>query len=488
MDALSNHQNKPSTLEEFQQKVVAGGFCIGCGVCVSQPAVDGIMRENKGCYEPLFQSPETSDASQAWEYCPFGGLSDAEDRIAKTAFSGDGFKTSAKLGRYLNLYAGWATSEELRLKASSGAIGRWVLSELLERKLVDAVVQVAKVDGLGGPHYQYQMSSDPAAVWNAGKSAYYPVEISGILKEMRKSSQRIAITALPCFAKTLKAMALNDPELKGKIKYVIGLFCGHLKSKWYAEMAALGVNADPSKMLGIDFRGKSPTKSAAAKEYRVTEQVLKDEVVERKAFESDLFGTNWGQGFLKYSACDFCDDVAAENADLTVGDVWLPQYTNDWRGTSLVVVRSHELDQLLRDGSQAGVLQLETLTEYQVVQSQDAGFRHRRQGLAVRLGIMEENSQWAPPKRASPKRLPVNNWHRRLFELRRKITDESFAAYAKAKQAGGLEVFVAQMKPLIEKYSRLYREKSPLERITARLMRQLLRARLFADYQLRKRL
>jgi coenzyme F420-reducing hydrogenase beta subunit len=446
------------------------------------------MIENKGCYEPSFHSPPTADATQAWEYCPFGGLSDAEDRIANAAFSGDGFKTSPKLGRYLNLYAGWAASEELRLKASSGAIGRWILAELLERKLVDAVVQVAKVDGLGGPHYKYQVFEDSKAVYEAGKSAYYPVEVSGILREIRSSKQRVAITALPCFAKTLKALSLSDPELQGKIKYVIGLFCGHLKSKWYAEMAAWGANADPSKMLGIDFRGKSPTKSAAAKEYRVTEQGLKGQVVERKAFESDLFGTNWGQGFLKYSACDFCDDVAAENADLTVGDVWLPQYTSDWRGTSLVVVRSHELDQLLRDGSQAGVLRLETLSEYQVVQSQDAGFRHRRQGLSVRLGVMEEKSQWAPPKRTSPKRLPANSWNRRLFALRQKITHESFAAYAKAKQAGSLEVFVAQMKPLVEKYSRLYREKSPLERLGARLMLQLRRVRLFADYQLRKRL
>lgn len=445
------------------------------------------MIENKGCYEPSFHSPPTADATQAWEYCPFGGLSDAEDRIANAAFSGDGFKTSPKLGRYLHLYAGWAASEELRLKASSGAIGRWILAELLERKLVDAVVQVAKVDGLGGPHYKYQVYEDSKAVYEAGKSAYYPVEVSGILREIRSSKQRVAITALPCFAKTLKALSLSDPELQGKIKYVIGLFCGHLKSKWYAEMAAWGANADPAKMLGVDFRGKSPLKSAAAKEYRVTEQTVEGEVVERKAFESDLFGTNWGHGFLKYSACDFCDDVAAENADLTVGDVWLPQYTSDWRGTSLVVVRSRELDGILRAGAQSGELQLETLTEYQVVQSQDAGFRHRRQGLSVRLGMMAEESRWAPPKRTSPKRLKASNWHRKLFELRRLITVRSFDAFERAINAGKLELFVAQMKPLLDRYNRLYREKPLIEKIVGRFTAPLRRMRLVVDYHMRKR-
>ena len=36
-------------------------------------------------------------------------------------------------------------------------------------------------------------------------------------------------------------------------------------------------------------------------------------------------------------ACEFCDDVVGETADMSVGDAWLPGYVSDWRGTSVVV-------------------------------------------------------------------------------------------------------------------------------------------------------
>ena len=63
---------------------------------------------------------------------------------------------------------------------------------------------------------------------------------------------------------------------------------------------------------------------------------------------------NWAFGAFQPAACNSCDDVFAETADVVFGDAWLPQYTDDWRGTNVVVTRSPEADRILADGVRDG--------------------------------------------------------------------------------------------------------------------------------------
>ena len=52
---------------------------------------------------------------------------------------------------------------------------------------------------------------------------------------------------------------------------------------------------------------------------------------------------DWGAGFFQNPACDWCDDVVAETADIAFGDAWVEPYSSDGRGTNVVVVRSREM-------------------------------------------------------------------------------------------------------------------------------------------------
>ncbi|MGC9322644.1 MAG: Coenzyme F420 hydrogenase/dehydrogenase, beta subunit C-terminal domain, partial [Kosmotogaceae bacterium] len=62
---------------------------------------------------------------------------------------------------------------------------------------------------------------------------------------------------------------------------------------------------------------------------------------------SDFYGYNWGYGFFKYKACDYCDDVVSETADVSVGDAWLPEYVNDSGGTNVVIVRNPVIKKII---------------------------------------------------------------------------------------------------------------------------------------------
>src|SRR3546814_17923778 len=97
-----------------------------------------------------------------------------------------------------------------------------------------------------------------------------------------------------------------------------------------------------------------------------------------------LVDGDWGAGFFQNRACDFCDDVVAETADIAFGDAWVEPYSSDGRGTNVVVVRSSALHAMLREGIDAGRLALQPVAAGFVRETQAAGFRQRREWLAHR--------------------------------------------------------------------------------------------------------
>jgi hypothetical protein len=155
-----------------------------------------------------------------------------------------------------------------------------------------------------------------------------------------------------------------------------------MKSARMVDSFALQMGADPAAVRAVDFRLKDERRPANW--YR-TQLVLAD----RSTAEQDwwhLVEGDWGSGFFQNSACNFCDDVVAETADIALGDAWVEPYSSDGRGTNVVVVRSAGLHAMVEQAVAAGRLALSPVDTEFVVATQAAGFRQRREGLAYRLG------------------------------------------------------------------------------------------------------
>ena len=102
-----------------------------------------------------------------------------------------------------------------------------------------------------------------------------------------------------------------------------GSLTAYLKSKAFAELCAWQCGIRPSELRAIDFRTKLANRPA--NDYAVTVTGGNNgHAISSTKPTSELFGSNWGLGFFKYKACDFCDDVVAETADVSLGDAWLP--------------------------------------------------------------------------------------------------------------------------------------------------------------------
>lgn len=327
-------------------------------------------------------------------------------------------------------------------------MGNWLASELLRTERVESVVQVST--SAGRTLFNYEIFGTASQVLENGKSRYYPVDLAEVLQRIRTSPDKVAIVGVPCFVKAIRLMGRADPALDAKIGYTIGLVCGHLKTTAFAEMFSWQMGVPPGHLQSIDFRVKNESGRADNYSIKVTGSDLKGRAVTKIAQNKSLFGYLWGHGFFKYRACDYCDDVLAELADVAVGDAWLPGYAQDSMGTNVVISRSADIDAMIRAAIDEDRLRMDVITADQVARSQDAGLRHRRLGLSVRLEDKRRAGRWAPPKRVQPGSDNLNKRQRWVYRIREKMSERSHYAFAKAVKSGRFSTFKRQMKPWMD--------------------------------------
>jgi coenzyme F420-reducing hydrogenase beta subunit len=396
--------------------IVRSGLCIGCGACAARSEAE--MRWDRyGFLKPAgdrdwYRRPE-EDFSRT---CPFSTSAADEDTIAGERFP-LAARNDRRIGRFERAYVGAVAEGEWRARGSSGGMVSWVASELLRTRTVDAVIHVKPSDSrTTGRLFAYGVSRSLDEIANGAKSRYYPIDLSHVLREVRQIDGRYAIVGVPCFIKAVHLLRRADPLLAQRITHTLGLFCGHMKSARLVQSFAWQLGAELSEVRTVDYRVKNAGRPANWYRTRL-------ELADGSAAEQDwwqLADGDWGAGFFQNSACDICDDVVAETADIAFGDAWVEPYSSDGRGTNVVVVRSKALCDLLEAATAEGRLDLKPVDADFIAETQAAGLRHRRQGLAYRLSWMRRSIR--PRKRVRPERGQLSLRRRVIFRTRAAIS------------------------------------------------------------------
>lgn len=446
------------TAFESIEEVVESNLCIGCGACASVRGSTTVMRENDyGLYQPSAEKSRTIAIKRAESsVCPFNS------KTNETELSNQLFPEAQKyshIGRYLGTYAGYVKNKEERASSSSGGLGSWILEELFSRGLIDGVAHVGSATS--GALFKYKISRSISDIKARKKSRYYSTEISEVISEIRSTPGRYAITGVPCFIKAIQLLRRSDPILHERIAFTIGLVCGHMKTHAYSDWLAWEAGVPPGSNYSIDYRHKNPDQPANNYSTLISTKAEKWIIK-----NSDIPLNKWGYGLFKPNACEYCDDVFAETADICIGDAWLPQYVNDPLGTNIAIVRNAVLLEIFSDqNSTTGKALVEELAPKLIVDSQLGGIRHRTEGLAHRLTYQETPRGLV--KRTQPHRIR-NNWIGRMYDLRFQITQNSHELFQKAKAINSLDAFREPIKDLVNEYESVYREarKSTKDRIS----------------------
>ena len=431
------------------EKLVDNGFCIGCGACgvVNEKLI--ISTNKSGMYQ--LSNPKDAEALDS-QVCPFlSGMNETD--ISRSMFSNlPGIKFDENIGYYNGLYAGHINDDNKRLKSSSGGLTTWLLEELFNRGDIDAVVHVGAKDD-GDELFGFRVSRTLSEIKASAKSRYYPVEFKDTILEIKNDSSlnRIVFVGIPCHLKAIRLLCIQDRKLSFKVSYLIGIFCGHMKSRAFAELVAWQQGIQPNDLKQIDFRSKGQTGRAGR--YFLS---VKSNSIQSKAINSKLFGTDWGLGLFKPKACDWCDDVGGEVGDIVFGDAWIEHYDKDEKGNNIIIARNLYLESVLKDGFSSGAISLDKVDVDDVIKSQSATFRHRREGLAVRIENKINNNEWHPQKRVGINLAKnISNKRRDIYLLREKISKDSHEYFFKAKSIDNLYAFFFMMLPSYLKYSYL---------------------------------
>jgi coenzyme F420 hydrogenase subunit beta len=249
---------------------------------------------------------------------------------------------------------------------------------------------------------------------------------------------------------------------------VVGTFCGGLKTRYYTEYLAAAAGCERDKIHDPAFRIKNP--DSAADDYAFGCQ---DGKGTSHTIRMRVLGDMWGTGLFKPNPCDYCDDLAAELADISVADAWIPPYRADGRGTSIVVVRSNAAALLLERGAADGTLALEPVSAAQVNASQQGNINHRRKGLAYRLLIARRRGYTVPLKRVGPAR-PVNPIFAIIQRLRMRVRQLSHEAWMAQRQYPGTEIYDRIMKKDLSRLQSVTRLSHQLGNLVHRLKNNLI--------------
>ncbi len=336
----------------ISSKVVTQGKCIGCGTCVAIcPANVLTMKfNNSGSYYPHERVGCLEGCKHCLMVCPFGPQNVHEMCLSQERYSHiSGIRHHKELGYFLNTYEIHKKNTSERLKSASGGAGHWLLSTLLDKHYVDHVVTVEPYDD-PKKLFKFSVFDSPNELNGSQGSVYYPTELSEVLEHIMVNDGRYAITVLPCFAKAIRLAQKNNAKLQKRIVYLIGLVCGQLKTKEFTrELGQIATGAD--MLSRVRYRVKNAEQTAN----NFTFEFITTDGINGKCEWSAQPNFFWRNRMFTPTACNYCSDTFALSADVVLMDAWLPEYSKDFRGHSLAIVRSDKLNTLLTSSDQIAV-------------------------------------------------------------------------------------------------------------------------------------
>lgn len=416
--------------------IVPNGYCSGCGVCAgvcaSLSKTPALRMEwgRLGTLIPVADNERCKDCGSCLRACPFWNQEENGAGLAEKLFSGQrGAESDPVLGLYLDLYAGYSKVRGHRENRSGGGLATWFLETLLKRKIVDRVACV--MPGTGPDNlFRFALLDSADELGKCARSAYYPVEVSKVVAEICRVKGRYALIGLPCVIKGVRLASRELPRLRERLVITAGLVCGQARSRFFAEYLCAKSKGDASRLESASFRVKDLDRHHLDHRFEFT---CGNGIGASRGhvYQTEGMGWLWGHDCFKVGACNFCDDITSELADVSFGDAVDEPYCYGNRGANFVIVRSDAARDILERGAREGELFLEKAPKDAVLKRQEGVVLLKRRDLGHRLYLLHrQGAPYIPVKRTKPgERLDQaeNSW----MELRDALRLASTETYSK---------------------------------------------------------
>lgn len=300
-------------------------YCTGCGYCTN-----GIINSH-GFYRPA-SLEDIRDTS----ICPYNYMPKLAQKDAKNL---------SILGEYNTICYGYSADTRIRKIASTGGTITTIAKYVLEKKLVDAVIQVGadQKDPLRNCVY---ITSNPEDVSKHCGSRYGAVALLRDIHMIIDSDYTYAIIGKPCDIEVVRALMNQKKEYSEKIKYLISFFCGGTSSIQATEAMVNDCGVRKDELNNITYRGNGWPGKVTIK-------------TDKEQYQIE-YETSWQKylGRDLMPMCRFCWDGLGQCADITCGDGWYvknnkPDFS-EGEGRNVIIARNKKgydlLNMLVREG------------------------------------------------------------------------------------------------------------------------------------------
>lgn len=357
-------------------------LCSGCGVCAGICPANALtmsLQENGDLVPFVDESRCLDKCTLCLEICPFTkGFHNPREKNIKLFNQDTGARYNDAIGWYNTTYVGYRVDEALRKTSASGGLVTWCLESLFNQGHITkaALVRLAKNNEKG--FFEFYEARSVADLRNSSGSFYHPVEISQIIRLIAADDEnKWAIVGVPC----LCAAVRNVPKLKKKVTFVLGLACGMYQNTFYTEMLLAASGVDRRNIINIEYRRKSDGVSPSDFRFRGTDNRGLGKEVAYHGLPYYL-GNN---AFFRLNTCNFCMDVFAETADACFMDAWLHEYSQESKGTSLVVIRDRLLNELFQMGNAEHTICISPIAPEKIIESQTGHVRRKKHLIFMRM-------------------------------------------------------------------------------------------------------
>ncbi len=326
-------------------------YCIGCGLCKSEHAVEFTI-ESTGYLRPHFDKEEGINDFLI-NVCPISGT--VNDSVAGSVW-----------GEYTGAYGAYSSDADIRKKASSGGVLTTLAIFLLEKNYVDAIIHVV-ADEENPTETMCQISTTREDVLACCGSRYSISSPWLSLSQIVEKEKKYAAIGKPCDIMALRKLK-NYNHAYDNILYLMSFFCAGLPSKAANEqlLYKLGCAKETCKKLtyrGNGWPGYTTAIDKDGKEYTME------------------YSSAWGGvlGRDVHPFCKVCLDGIGLAADIACGDGWYitQQQTPDFTehdGRNIVLVRTGSGNDIYKEAVKSGYIvsenwedvnQLEIIQKYQ---------------------------------------------------------------------------------------------------------------------------
>jgi len=439
--SLRPHE-KALALMNVVTSVVANDLCSGCGVCAGVCQHDALtmLTRSNGDLAVTQAGACHEKCDLCLRICPFADGVHQPRELSTELFGPTSDYQPAfdnAIGWYRRCFVGFSNVDEHRIAGASGGLVTWCLGTLVADGLIDKVAVVGRAEPKSDLLFEFKAVDSVEQVRQAAGSVYYPVEISGLIREMiAEPATRWAVVGVPCLCAALRRAMINVPRLGQSVRYILGIACGMYQNMMYTELLLSKSGLRPCEVGDLTYRKKRSEGPANDYGFHACDREGSWRTIIPYRPLPYFLGRN---AYFRYNACNYCMDVFAEAADACFMDAWLPEYVTDPQGTSIVVLRSSALEQILLAGRASGELQLEDIPADRVVLSQRGHVRRKQELIEMRLS----------PRQAHRGQMVSANWKDRIdWWLQRRTQERSKRAWAKYGRRYGVRAFWLAMADL----------------------------------------